>query len=189
MRTCIMTIHGKSPYSQSKHYEAEAQKGETKDDVDARCWREHCHADEDGNIFIPGFAFKQALDGAAKMAGGKIPGKGSATYSKLFTTGVLVLEDVPLGIKVDELGPPAKVYCHADGRRGSGKRVWRRFPLIPKWECEVPVTITDDTIPVEVFERVARTAGRAQGIGRFRPENGGTHGRFDIIRFEWTSEE
>jgi hypothetical protein len=45
--------------------------------------------------------------------------------------------------------------------------------------------IMDDTITKEVFEEVFYAAGSGIGIGRFRPEKGGTNGRFRAVKFDW----
>lgn len=174
-----------SPYSQSFRHEEPKLPNETHDDYEKRTWREKSNTKPDGRIYIPAMAFKQAIDGAAKMVGGKIPGKASATYSKLFVTGVAVFEDLVLLDTKDSV-QSIRINANADGVRGSGKRVWRYFPIVPQWGGTLPVAVLDDTIPNDVFERVMVAAGRAQGVGRFRPEKGGTNGRFSIESFTWT---
>ena len=78
-----------------------------------------------------------------------------------------------------------RIHANADGVRGSGKRVFRTFPVIPVWSGVLDVMISDPDLPDAVFERVVIAAGRCQGVGRFRPEKGGSNGRFTVTKFEW----
>ena len=147
----------------------------------ARTWREKCSTDENGEIVIPAMAFKQALDAVAKRLGDQIPGKGKSTYTKHFKGGVICESDVKIGYRKDEV-PGITISANSDGVRGSGKRVSRTFPQVPRWEG-VPArfVILDDTVTPVVFERHLVELGRFIGIGRFRPENGGLNGRFRPI--------
>lgn len=186
MRICRIKIEGTSPYSQSRHHEVEKLPKETHDAYDQRTWREKCTTDASGQIVIPGIALKQSVDYAAKLLGTKIPGKGSGTYAKLFKTGIGVFDDLPLGVMKDEV-QAIRLHVHANGVRGSGKRVFRYFPIVPApWGGEVDVVVIDETIPNDVVEATIVQAGRAAGVGRFRPENGGTNGRFAVKSFHWS---
>ncbi|MGJ4953131.1 hypothetical protein [Bradyrhizobium sp. HKCCYLS20291] len=186
LRSCAVHIESVSPYSASRAHEEEKLANETHDDYDRRTWRHKLTTDANGMVVIPRGGFKQAIDGAAKMVGGKIPGKGNATYSKLFTTGVLVEGDVELGVHANDV-ESIRIHANADGIRGSGKRVFRIFPILPTWSGVVNVLITDPELPEEVFERVMTAAGRCQGVGRWRPEKGGSNGRFTVSKFEWSN--
>jgi hypothetical protein len=61
----------------------------------------------------------------------------------------------------------------------------RIFPQFPKWQGVASFTILDDIISEAVFEQHVKAAGLLIGIGRFRPGNGGTNGRFRITQFKW----
>jgi hypothetical protein len=63
--------------------------------------------------------------------------------------------------------------------------VTRRYPVFDSWTGIAHFTITDDQITPEMFEAHVRAAGMLVGIGRFRPETGGTYGRFRVTKFEW----
>ncbi|HUS96051.1 MAG TPA: hypothetical protein VMX97_04850 [Hyphomicrobiaceae bacterium] len=185
MKTATVRLSSVSPYSQSRAHETAKLDRETADLYDKRTWREHCHVTSDGNIFIPPMAFKMGLDKAATMLGRQIPGKGKATYTKFFLSGVLCSEPVVLDIKkADVVGE--RIYCNADGKRGSGKRVWRIFPTIPEWQAVVTYHVLANEITTEVFEDHLKQAGSFVGVGRFRPENGGYYGRFKVESVEWT---
>ena len=184
MKTCIAKLRSSSAYSQSRAHETPKLNKEGPDDHEQRTWREKCHATADGHIFIPGMAFKMALDATATLLGHKIPGRRNATYTKHFLSGVLVSDDVRLGIKKDQL-QGERLYVNADGVRGSGKRVWRTFPVVPSWEAEVTFVVADDTVIPEVFEEHLRESGKFVGIGRFRPQSGGTKGRYEVVSTKW----
>src|SRR5262245_36928815 len=97
MKTATVTLTGVSPYSQSKHYQDQPKKEkESAADYEVRTWRERCHVTEDGHIFIPPMAFKNCLAEAAKFLSERIPGKGTATYTKHFEAGILVTEPLLL---------------------------------------------------------------------------------------------
>lgn len=177
-------IKGVSAYSMSRKHGAEKKEKEGADAYEKRTWREKCHFDDKGDCFIPPMAFKQAIDAAAKYLSISIPGKGKATYTKHFLSGVLVMDPLPLGVKKDEV-QGEWIYANADGVRGSGKRVDRCFPCVPAWSGTLIVNVFDRTITKEVFEEVIDAAGKFVGIGRFRPEKGGFKGRFEVQSVDW----
>jgi hypothetical protein len=184
----IATAHLKSisPYSQSRNHDMPHLDKERPDDYDERTWREHAHVDAKGFAFIPPMAFKNAISECAKYLGMQIPGKGKSTFTKHFEAGVLVTEGLTLPVKKEQL-VAERLYLNADGRRGSGRRVWRKFPVIQSWEGNVQFYILDDTITPEVFERHLKEAGSFIGIGRFRPRNNGFYGRFSVEKITWSN--
>lgn len=187
MKLAKCTLKSVSPYSQSRayHHEVEKLPKETAGDYEERTWRNKAHTNADGNIFIPPMSFKMALDTAAKMLGRRIPGKGQSTYSKFFLSGVLCMEPVILPLNKDEVAGD-RIYANADGVRGSGKRVWRIFPRIDEWQATVNFHVLADEITEDVFEDHIVQAGAFVGIGRFRPQNGGYYGRFEVKKISWT---
>jgi len=62
-------------------------------------WRERLHSNAKGNVLIPLFAFKNALDAAAKYESRKIPGRRNAHIPNTFESGVMVENAVVLPIK------------------------------------------------------------------------------------------
>lgn len=177
-------ISGISPYSQSRAIQSQKRTGEGADAFEERTWRERIHANEDGVVFIPPMAFKNCLSECAKYLSESVPGKGKATYTKHFEAGVMVIEPVTLGIKAEDV-MGERLFVPADGRRGSGKRVWRTFPLIRKWAGTVEIVLLDPILadkPDKVHEYLSH-AGSFIGVGRFRPRNNGFYGRFKVDAF------
>lgn len=190
MRECIVRIEGASPITFSRaHEEPKLNKDEGADAYDQRTWQHKLHTTSDGSTYIPAAAFKQALDSAAKFRGLQIPGKGKATYTKHFLSGVICGENAPLLHN----GKPLKkedalcvrLHMNADGVRGSGKRVWRRLPQMTQWEANVPMLIMDDIVTKDVFELHFTEAGQFIGVGQYRPQNGGLCGRWRCLKFNW----
>lgn len=188
MKTATVTLKSISPYSQARYHNTPMLDKEGKDDYDKRTWRERLNVDSKGQVVIPPMAFKNCLSEAAKFLSITIKGKGKATYTKHFEAGVLVTDPVPLGIDKSTVGFE-DLYVPADGVRGSGKRVMKRFPIIPAWTGEVAFYVIDDTVTKDVFEHHLKEAGKFIGIGRFRPRNNGYYGRFSIEgKIRWTEE-
>lgn len=182
MRQVTVRISGSAPYSASRAHEAEKLPKETPDAYEARTWMQKAHI-KDGKVYIPQMAFKIGLDRAAKMLGRQIPGKGKATYTKFFESGVIVTDPVFIAKEEDMLCE--RIHANADGVRGSGKRVWRKFPRFDTWRGKVVFHIISDEITKDVFEEAVKYAGMAVGVGRFRPERGGFFGRYTVEGFEW----
>lgn len=185
MRTITAVLKSTAPYSQSRYHNVPKQEKETAADYNERTWREQCTVNEQGVVSIPGMAIKMALDSAAKKLKERVPGKGTKTYIDYIIGGVAPSDQMfPIGVKKDEVAY-IDIWANADGRRGSGKRVMRRFPLIPQWEAKVSLDILDDSIPQPIVERYLSEAGKMVGIGRFRPEVGGFNGRFEVKSVKW----
>lgn len=179
-----VTMESISPYSSSRMHDTPKLEKERMDEYEIRTWREKLSTDDDGNVVIPAMAFKQALDRCVKVLGMQVPGKGKATFTKHFLSGCLCEADVPLGIHKDQV-KSVTINAHADGVRGSGKRVKRTFPQIAKWSAKARFIVLDDAITKDVFEKVMKESGQFVGVGRFRPENGGLNGRYQVIGFKW----
>lgn len=173
-----------SPYSQSKYIQEKRTKNETPDEFEKRSWMQRCHFNEEGRLFIPGLSFKNCLSESAKYKATKIPGKGNQTYTKHIDAGVLVLEDLVLDYTKDTIDHQW-LHVPSDGKRGGSKRVLKCFPLVRNWEGTITFHILDEIINEEVFKSTLEDAGAFIGIGRFRPRNNGTYGRFAVESVKW----
>ena len=139
MRTATIRIEGLTPYSQSRAFQSEKRKEETHQDFDERAWPEHQHVDGDGHPVIPATAILQGMAAAASYLskGGDLKKKGAATWAENFRCGLALAANVPFegsGVHSE------RVYCHADGKRGSGKRVWRTFPQYDQWSATITMS-------------------------------------------------
>lgn len=190
MRRAIVSIQGISPYSPSAHFEAAnfpGPRNELPGDQEKRLWRERINAKEDGTMFIPPMAFKNAISSAASAMGERVKGKGMKTYTKIFEAGLMVMEPLLLPAKKDEvLGE--WLFVPSDGRRGGGKRVSKCFARVDKWGGDVVFHVFHDAIGEDVFRRHIEYAGMFIGVGRFRPQNNGFYGRFQVQEIVWDSD-
>jgi hypothetical protein len=189
MKTYKVTLKSKSPYSQGRHYSREDVPMLDKEGNDAyekRTWRNRIHKNDEGDVFIPPMALKNCLAEAAKFLSVQIPGKGKATYTKHFEAGIMIMDPILIGLKADDV-PGESLFVPADGKRGSGKRVTRTFPLITKWEGSTLVHVIDETITEDVLRQHLNEAGNLIGMGRFRPRNNGFYGRFTLVALEATA--
>ena len=185
MYRALVSIKGSAPLSQSKQHYTDKMDGESNDEHDKRTWREKCNYDDDGIVFVPAMAFKQAIDTAAKRLALPDPDNKRANLTKYFVSDVICENNLSIGVKKDEM-PCVRISANVDGVRGSGKRVPRILPQIQEWQGSTSFLIMDEKIKPEIFERVLKAAGQSIGVGQFRPEKGGLNGRFEIekIKFE-----
>jgi len=190
MKRCKVYVENMpgSPYSQSAKHDTEMLDRENWDDYDERTWQKKCTVNSDGQVCVPAMAQKQCVDTAAQKLGLKVPGRRGSTYKNFFSSGVIAEADAPISngkAITPKDATKVKIQANADGVRGSGKRVPRRFPSFDKWHGVFNFLITDDIITREVFETTIKAGGVIVGIGRFRAVNGGTNGRFKCTKFEW----
>jgi hypothetical protein len=188
MRQVDAVLESTACYSQSRAYEAEKLEREGHEDYEKRTWRERCHVDENGELFIPPTAFKNCLAQAVLFTPRKGPGGGASTWTKNFEAGVMCTEKLSIGIKKESVACE-RLFVPSDGKRGGGKRVWKYFPLIAKWSGTVKFLILDDSITESVFRAYLEEAGMFIGIGRFRPRNNGFYGRFKVVSVKWSERE
>ena len=184
MRTVKVNLKGVAPIAFSKHYEVAKLEKESPADYEERTWRNRCHTDKEGQLVIPAMMFKNMMRDVGAFLSEKIPGKRNQTYAKHFKSGILVVDSAPLRISKDDV-QYERLFVPSDGVAGSGKRVWKNFPLVHNWEVIFTCFVLDETITQAVFEHHCVEAGRYIGMGFFRPARGGVKGRFEVTKFEW----
>lgn len=181
----IATAHLKSatPYSQSRFIEIPRKDNESMDDWEMRIWPERCHwikIDGVDHMHIPGVQFKNALAEAAKFYSESIPGKGKATWTKNFLSGILVTDNLDTGYTRDTVQSEI-LLCKV----GSGK-VKKIFPVIPGWEGVIQYQVIDDFITEDIFMRYLMASGRIIGVGKSRPRQSGYfYGTFTVEDLGW----
>jgi hypothetical protein len=180
----VPTLVSLSPYSQSRAHNDPAFENEDKGEYDRRTWRSHMHV-EGGSVVIPAKAIHEALIEAAQYSGRKVSGHN--TWTKKFEGGLALFENPSLNIDPEDVGY-IDCYCHANGKRGSGTRVMRRFPQIPSWEATFEIHVLDPVISEQILREMIGLAGLFKGVGRYRPGNRGTNGRFSLKDLVWKAE-
>lgn len=187
IRTAVVTIEGIAPLSQSNFFSSEKRKDESHEEFEKRAWPERMHVNADGFVYVPGRAFKYAIDEAQKRRGTKTgKGGGKETFTKFFQAGVDVAGDLTLKTKASSV-KPIPIMASARGQKGkdAGTRVRRLIPTIAKWGGVLEIIVLDDTIPADELEKTLDDAGLFVGVGQFRPENQGSNGRFVVKKVEW----
>jgi hypothetical protein len=191
MKKVVVELTGTSPLSFGKYITTPKNDKESHADFEERTWKERLHVDDNKNVIIPNMMVKNVIAEAAKYRSEKIPGKRNATYTKHFEAGVMVLDNIPLGINSDsDKIIKNSQFVPSDGRRGGTTRVLKNFPTIDKgWKAKAEIFIIDETITRETFENHMRDAGAFIGIGTFRPRNNGYHGRFTTKILSWEDQD
>lgn len=184
MKVVHAHLKSASPYSQSKYIVTPREDKEGHDAHEKRCWKERCHVNDDGYVFIPPMAFKKSIAQAAAHLGIRIPGRNKKTWKASFVSGILVVDPLVLPVKIEDV-KGEWLFVPSDGRPGGGSRVMKCFPLFKDWEGMVTYHLLDDLITKDAFEYHCDEAGKFVGVGRFRPERGGYYGRWTIESFEW----
>jgi hypothetical protein len=159
---------------------------ESNEDYEARTWKDKAHIDSvTGEVYIPGLAVKNCLAATAKYLGMSIPGNGKSKYTKNIESGVLILDNVKLGVTRDDL-QPLTLFVPASGIRGDGKRVMKTFPLVKApWSGETVVYIQDEIITQPVLQAHLDGAGKFMGLGSLRIRQNGILGGFKAEILSW----
>lgn len=183
-----VTILGTAPYTQSHKHDEPKLPGEQPDDHDARTWRSKMNTETvegQKTVVIPAFGLHLAMGAAARYSKKKIEGQRNATWTAKIERGLSFITSGILNID------PTTVECravsvNADGKRGGGTRVTRRFPqILPPWKASFEVLVLDPIITESIFTEMLELAGMFIGVGQYRPENGGMNGRFVIENLAW----
>jgi hypothetical protein len=185
--TCKLV--GVSPLGFSAPVKSVKEKNEKHDKFEERTWRERMHTDADGYVYMLPMALHNCLTDIGQYLGEKIKGKGASTWTKHFKAGIMITEPLRLGVKAEDV-PGEKLFVPSDGKRGGGKRVWKTFPFLAKWETEAEIILLDQLLvdePEQVKEYLQH-AGRFVGLGFFRPARNGYWGRFNVENFATTKD-
>jgi hypothetical protein len=196
------TIQGLAAYTQSHKHDEPKLEGENADDYDRRTWRSKMNTQPTGRqkpgpkdgemvpelaMIIPAFGIHDALVKAAQHSQLKIVGQRYATWTAKFKSGIGMMGPAVINVDPDSIVIPTVLSMNADGKRGSGARVTRRFPQIPPgWLATFEAMILDPVITEKIFRLMLERAGLYIGVGQYRPEVGGSNGRFRVHDVVWT---
>ena len=147
------------------------------DEAEMRTYR-----NDKGNLIVPSVQIRASILEASKAY-------------KLGRTNMKTLLNHLMIEPVDELelkslkNRPIKTY-NIDKRRVVVSRagIMRARPLVPEWKLTFSVEVDRElmenslqgTNTLEVLTKILSDAGKKQGIGDYRPQKGGSFGRFDI---------
>lgn len=144
---------------------------QTKDDVES-----YLYKDEEGNLVQPSIHIVSAM----KRAGSKfqVAGQGKTTFKNIIGSGAVCIEPEMIPHEIQEWEPDRRSVVVKQSR------IVRTRPLLKKWALSFIVDFDDEEISKPVLKEILDYAGRRVGIGDFRPEKGGSFGRFIVTKFE-----
>lgn len=125
---------------------------------------------DDGQIGIPGMAFKSALVTAAHR---DIGIERTLVRKALF----LVTNDSGKVLPIEVEQPAIREDCV---RVGMGSADLRYRPEFRKWRCNIELEVDADLMQEKDVLALVDRAGFGVGICEWRPEKGGEFGRFEI---------
>lgn len=152
-------------------------------------WQEKLYATSEGFLFQPAAHIEGALVKSA--ASFKIKGRGSKTWKDPIRAYVYCTPDEPLllwnGEPIPEPGPelltePTEAI-KVDIRRVRVQRAAvarSRLFINPGWELSFQLEVHDSQVRDSVLREILDEAGRAVGVGDFRPR----YGRFVVTQFD-----
>jgi hypothetical protein len=117
---------------------------------------------------VPNSAFHRAI----AAAGSDMPGAAKAQLNRLASI---------VDLSIDLYGVPnlyMSMVRNSDMNRTPDVRT---RPIFPEWACSVTVRWTLPNITRRTITNLFTGAGLIIGIGDWRPQKGGTHGRFKIV--------
>lgn len=146
-------------------------------------WRDYFYVTSEGTVYQPASHIEAALINAAKQF--RITGKRGKSYGDLFKANVFVSPDaLPHHATMPEsldLDADKALYLDARPVIVNRARVVRLRPTFKAgWSLSFEITVLDDQIAVDLLNDVLTLAGKAVGIGDYRPR----FGRFLVSHFE-----
>lgn len=127
----------------------------------------------DGKCYIPASHIEGALMKAASNF--QIAGKRKKTFKDLVKSSIFVEpEALILSNQKWTIDKRAVVVPATRGR------VIRCRPRFDEWGTSFKIRVTDDSFPTETLKEILDYAGKAVGIGDFRPR----YGRFIVTKFK-----
>lgn len=152
-------------------------------------WMQTMYVTRDGYLYQPASHLEGAMQRAA--SGFKMKGKGGKTWKDAVKAYAYVLPDEVLHIRNGEYikAPGAELlqepteYLSVSVMRVKVQRAAvarSRLLIAPGWQLAFTVEVQDEQLRPDVIQAVLEEAGRAVGIGDYRPR----YGRFSVIGFQ-----
>lgn len=135
------------------------------------------YLDKDKKVILPSVYVKNCITEASKQF--KIVGKGKATYSKIVASTVEI-EPFMIGLQASKY----EVFRISAVNPMTKGRMMTERPRFPKWKASFEIILNDPSIPTLVINEILEHAGKYVGIGDWRPEKKGMHGKFLISQFK-----
>lgn len=132
--------------------------------------------DGENQLCIPWVMLYQSICAAA----GSFKFRGQKTMATIVAATISCESDkIPLGTaKFDVL----EEYVKIPPKTGSMVLIGR--PKLPKWEASFILVADDEMYQAENLREIIAHAGKLIGIGAWRPQLKGPHGRFEVVSFD-----
>lgn len=184
MYTVNVSIRGISPLMQHRYsLTAAKQASPNAGQPDhSQEWRQALYADKNG-IYQPSDHILGTMTKAA--AAFKISGKRGKTFKDLIQSSIVITPDhishnIPVPAELDD-DADKPLYIDVRPVVVVRARVLRYRPMFKAgWLLSFVLEVADDEIPANTLSEILSYAGKAVGIGDFRPR----FGRFMVERFE-----
>lgn len=145
------------------------------------------YRDKDGNCYLPGAMFSRML---AEVGGGHKQ-RGSRKSMKFVIPAAIVIVEEQVLLR-DEAGEPISEF-EIDSRPvvipSTKGRIMRHRPRFNEWNCEFSIEIDLTMIEPELVQQLLVEAGSKNGLGDWRPQKGGSFGRFSVSRWAQMNEQ
>ena len=132
---------------------------------------------QDGKAQLPAVYLKNCIVEASKQF--KIVGKGKSTYSKLIASTVDVM---PFYIELE--ADKYEIFRISAVNPMTKGRMMTERPKYNEWAASFELLLNDEAVPTSVINEVLEHAGKYVGVGDWRPEKKGMHGKFMITSFK-----
>lgn len=132
----------------------------------------------DGTIYQPAIHILSSM----KKAGSKfqIPGQGKSTYKNLVGSGAVIISPDAIPHKNQSYDIDARPVVNPSTKG----RIVRMRPMLTHWMLHFQIEYDETEISCKDINEILSYAGKRIGIGDFRPEKGGSFGRFMISNFK-----
>lgn len=152
-------------------------------------WMNAMYVTSDGYLYQPATHLEGALVEAAKAF--KIKGSGNKTWRSVIRAYCYVKPGQILHLRNGEVvkAPDAELltnpsnYLSVNVQRvtvGRAAVARSRLEIAEGWQLNFTIEVIDEQVGPDVIREILAEAGRAVGIGDYRPR----HGRFEIVTFD-----
>tara|TARA_R100001443_G_scaffold1502_2_gene5539 strand:- start:123 stop:800 length:678 start_codon:yes stop_codon:yes gene_type:complete len=153
-----------------------------------------CNAeiDSNGNVSFEGFSDPYIPAGMLRSSIGNSSKALNNRKGAAFDRGVLIDADFPLrytGSKICNEMWDQGLHQRDRGDR-NGKLIWiTRIKIPTGWEIDFQINCDSSQVEISQLEDMIKGAGRYIGVGSWRPENGGSNGKFKLMDDTFSYEE
>ena len=136
---------------------------------------------DDGQPILPAANIRAAIEkGARTLKDGPRVRRGLTVDSVAFHS-----DDYPAGASIAEIVEATRFVSPVKVGRST---VMRTRALFKSWRADITIKAMDDMVDAAALKRWFTIAGNMIGIGDWRPDCSGSHGKFDVVSVERVSD-